>query len=267
MNFLINNFSQYIDAASLDNRGFVPDPFVESGIYYTYKWSDESNWTYDSSTDPGTGYCYLNNNSNIAYLGIIPNYDGSFLMGINGTSFTQIKITYGERIGSFEEIVKDSIVETIGSTYPYVIRQANTQYKKVSFSGTVVSDMNYGYSNRPDILGNYTFINPISDFYAKGTTDSNATVLYNVFSSANNLSYGQNYVIEKTFRENLLSFLNNGKPKVLKTAAEGMFLVRLTDLSFTPKQELGRMIYDFSCTLTEIAPANAENIESYIFSS
>lgn len=235
MTFLTTNFI-YPSGSSL-----VFDPFVECGVYYIYKYTNDGSWTY-STSDGGDGS------------DIIPDYDGSFLMGINGTSFTQIKITYNENISSFIEQVKDSIVETIGATYPYVIRQAVTRYKKINFSGTVVSDMNYSNS----------FMSLVPNYYTAGITYANAVAAYNTFILNNKINYGQNYVLEKNFRENLISFLNNGKPKVLKTAADGMFMVRLTNLSFTPKQQLGRMIYDFSCDLTEIAPVNSVNIQSYL---
>jgi len=109
-----------------------------------------------------------------------------------------------------------------------------------------------------------SFMSLIPDYYTAGTTYTNAVTAYNTFISNNKINYGQNYILERNFRENLISFLNNGKPKVLKTAAEGIFMVRLTNLSFTPKQQLGRMIYDFSCDLTEIAPVNSTNIQSYL---
>ena len=44
---------------------------------------------------------------------------------------------------------------------------------------------------------------------------------------------------------------------------EGNILVRLTDVSLTPKTEIGRMIYDFSCTATEIGDASVENCKMY----
>jgi hypothetical protein len=232
---LINNF---LNASRPD---LIFDPFVECGVYYVYKYTDDTSWTYSASDNP--------NGSDI-----IADYNGSFLMGINGTSFTQIKITYNENISSFVERVKDSIIETIGATYPYVIRQATTKYKAINFSGTVVSDMNYSNS----------FMSLVPDYFTAGTTYQYATSAYNNFILNNKINYGQNYVLERNFKENLISFLNNGKPKILKTAAEGMFMIRLTNLSFTPKQQLGRMIYDFSCDLTEIAPVDSSNIQLYL---
>ena len=40
-------------------------------------------------------------------------------------------------------------------------------------------------------------------------------------------------------------------------------LYALSNISFTPNQTLGRMIYDFSCTATEIGEANIQNYKLY----
>jgi hypothetical protein len=45
--------------------------------------------------------------------------------------------------------------------------------------------------------------------------------------------------------------LQNGQEKFFSTVEEGMMIVRLTNVSLTPKKELGRMIYSFSATATE----------------
>jgi hypothetical protein len=104
--------------------------------------------------------------------------------------------------------------------------------------------------------------------YTTGAEGSNTT--YYNFLSSNGIPTYNNYISERLFRENVLKFLNDGKPKLLKTASEGLFLVRLTNLSFTPNKSLGRMIYNFSCEFTEIADASStsnismNNIAKYI---
>lgn len=73
------------------------------------------------------------------------------------------------------------------------------------------------------------------------------------------------YMQEREFRERVMTFLYNGEPKIFKSPTEGLILVRLTDISFTPKNELGRKIYDFSCTMTEIGKVDMENLSKYNF--
>ena len=52
-------------------------------------------------------------------------------------------------------------------------------------------------------------------------------------------------------------------PKLFRSTPEGNILVTLSNISFTPNQTLGRMIYDFSCTATEIGEANIQNYKLY----
>lgn len=73
------------------------------------------------------------------------------------------------------------------------------------------------------------------------------------------------YMQEREFRERVMKFLYNGEPKIFKSPTEGLIMVRLTDISFTPKNELGRKIYDFSCTMTEIGRVDMESLSKYNF--
>jgi hypothetical protein len=49
----------------------------------------------------------------------------------------------------------------------------------------------------------------------------------------------------------VLQFLHDGYAKFFSTVEEGSMMVHLTNISLTPKKELGRMIYSFSATATE----------------
>jgi hypothetical protein len=50
---------------------------------------------------------------------------------------------------------------------------------------------------------------------------------------------------ERRFRNEVLKWLNNGEPKVFRSPTEGNFIVRLMNVSLTPDEKLGRMIYTF----------------------
>ena len=60
-----------------------------------------------------------------------------------------------------------------------------------------------------------------------------------------------------------MNFLYSDQPKLFRSTPEGNILVRLTDVNLTPNQQLGRMIYDFSCTATEIGECSIENYKLY----
>jgi hypothetical protein len=186
---------------------------------------------------------------------LIPNYDGSFLLGVYNGRQVQVNITFNEDLSNFSEVVKDSLVETIGSKYPFIIRQAGIKYKKMNFSGLININMNNGSAS---LLGGSNY----SNFF--NTTNTSANSAYNNFASSNGLGYNNNFVEEKLYRENLINFLNDGRPKLLKTSAEGLFLVRLMNLTLSPDKSLGRMIYSFSCELNEIDASSLTNIVKYL---
>ena len=71
------------------------------------------------------------------------------------------------------------------------------------------------------------------------------------------------YVKERIFREKVMEFLIDDKPKLFKSTTEGNVLVRLTNINFSPNQSLSRMIYSFSATATEIGEASQKNLEKY----
>ena len=70
-------------------------------------------------------------------------------------------------------------------------------------------------------------------------------------------------VTQRKFREIVTRYLYDDIPKLFRSTPEGNILVRLTDITLTPNTQLGRMIYDFSCTATEIGEPSIENCKLY----
>ena len=54
-----------------------------------------------------------------------------------------------------------------------------------------------------------------------------------------------NFGLEKLFKLKVLDWLNNGNPKLFRSSAEGSYIVRLTDVSLSPNEQLGNMIHTF----------------------
>lgn len=68
--------------------------------------------------------------------------------------------------------------------------------------------------------------------------------------------------IERKFRDLVMSWLSDGTPKLFRSETEGNMIVAVTGVSFSPFNST-RMIYSMSCTLTEIAEYNLENLVNY----
>lgn len=163
-------------------------------------------------------------------------YDDSFLINSGTRKNQQISIVFDETIGSFRPVRKDSLIETIGSKYPFIIRNAAVNYKTMEFSGNITCHMD------------------LENFSGYG--------LNKYYSDYNSAVY-----IERNFRDWFEEWINDGYPKVLKTPMEGIRIVRIHNVSFTPIKSLGRLIYNFSCTITEIADYSLANLIKYGFIS
>ena len=86
--------------------------------------------------------------------------------------------------------------------------------------------------------------------------------LYEEYNKANGITQ-YDYIYEKEFRDAVVEFLYDDKPKLFKSPTEGNILVRLTNIGLIPQQSLDRMIYDFSATANEIADASMEKYKKY----
>jgi hypothetical protein len=69
-----------------------------------------------------------------------------------------------------------------------------------------------------------------------------------------------NFAIERIFKLEVLEWLNNGKPKLFRSPAEGNYIVRLTNVSLTPNEQLGNMIHTFSAQAYECMEMTQENL-------
>lgn len=73
----------------------------------------------------------------------------------------------------------------------------------------------------------------------------------------------ENIFLERKFRDLVMSWLSDGKPKLYRSETEGNMIVMVSNVSFTPVQKTQRLIYSMSCTITEIAKYNLENLIEY----
>ena len=65
---------------------------------------------------------------------------------------------------------------------------------------------------------------------------------------------------ERIFKMTLLDWLNNGETKLFRSPSEGNYLVKLTNVSLSPEDKLGRMLHNFSCQAYEIEDLSYSNL-------
>ena len=209
------------------NAAIPYDDFtIESGVLYKYEISYFKNdVTYTITEGP-----------------ILSVFDNAFLTGEG----TQLCVKFNPNLSNYRRNISDNVVTTIGSKYPYITRNGNMDYRSFTLSGTIAYEMDaeHQFSSRTSIYGDW--INVYGSYFV------------NRFFNQQN-----DRVTQRKFRELVMNYLYDDKPKLFRSTPEGNILVRITDVSLTPNQQLSRMIYDFSCTVTEIGEANVENCKLY----
>lgn len=242
-----SNFRDWVDIkivpcvnTNINNLDMVYDYTVESGVWYKY------GVQLINTSSKGENRTVLRQQPNP----IIREFEYSYLLGEDGR---QLKLIYNTNLSSYAYTVNDTKTDTIGGQYPFIARSGNTKYRTFPISGLISFSMDE--TNESDRL----FTNDV-DIYQSLTVAQ-------LYQDRRRREYlGQyDYKREFDFREKVLAFLQDGKPKLFKSATEGNIIIRLTNVTTQPQQSLNRMIYSFSATAYEIAEATMENYAKYGF--
>ena len=186
----------------------------------------------------------------------------------------QLPLKFNNKMSSFKKTILATKTDTIGSQYPTIVRNGYVNYAEFPITGLVSITMDdaetffcwktidgktgYYYNNELIISSNVYDKDNISTPRDKTPNDDT----FKPPLSLHNLT-NENIFIERKFREKVEEFLNDGKPKLFKSATEGNFIVSLINISFTPNQQLGRMIAEFTSTAYEIGEYNLNNLVKY----
>lgn len=161
----------------------------------------------------------------------------------------QLKVRFNPKVSSFKNNVVESKIDTIGSKYPFIFKNGYVHYKEFQISGLIsmLCDENETFYKQP-ITTNET-----------GTRVSTPSYLFPSNKLSTDLT-AENIYNERQFKLEVLEWLNNGKPKIFRSATEGNYIVRIMNVSLTPNDTLGRMLHSFQCTAYEIADWNFNNL-------
>ena len=173
---------------------------------------------------------------------VMLNLEDIYLTGGDRT----LRIKFNPQINSFTHTLLESNTQTLGGKYPFIKRNGKVGYKQFSISGLISHLMDEGE----------LFTNS-SELY------NNQNELYNMYHNDKGINDYNNLIIEKEFRDKVHEFLYDGEVKLFRSATEGSFLVRLMNISLTPENALGRMLYTFNATAYEIDDLTIENISKY----
>lgn len=223
--------------------------FVQLTNYITknssYSWNDDT-------IESGVWYKYsiqcIDNNQKRSEMiktdtPIMVLLDDSYLVGNNGE---QMIIKYNPQLNSIKNVVSESITQTLGSQFPFVKRNGDIRYRQFSISGLISAQAD-----------------EIKTFLTEEEAYGEMEIPFKEYNQEARIDKQNDFIFEKIFRDKIIEFIDDGKVKLYRSTPEGNILVKLTDINFTPEQALGRMIYSFSATATEIAEATVENYNIY----
>lgn len=175
---------------------------------------------------------------------IINLFDDIFLLGEEGS----LRLKLNAQVSSFKYTIPETKLETIGGQYPFIQRNAAVKYRQFPINGLISS------LNDDDEI----FIN--KSMLLKGVSNKN---LYEQYNTRKGIKNFNDFYYERIYRETVLDFLQNGKPKLFRALTEGNILVRLMDISLTPFNVGNRLMYNFSATAIEIGSADISTLNYY----
>ena len=187
---------------------------------------------------------------------VLAEWEHSFLLQSNyyknnsTGNFKQLKLKYDFQISSYKTNISQSKVDTIGGKYPYIRRNGNMYYRSFPCTGTIT-----GLMDNAEL-----FVSKNKMLEGKKNQYDQLKGLDQIYQPS---SSQYNYTYERKFRQQVQQFLYNMKPKLYKSAQEGNILVKLMQVSLTPKTQLGRLIYTFSATAYEIDEPSLTNLDKY----
>lgn len=194
----------------------------------------------DFSAEIGVPYYYLvatGGESSKTNLVLLPGEGYMFI----STPESQMRLVYDITISGLKYNYVDTITPTLGSEYPFIRRNGYQKYRTFTLGGL----LSFSAEDANSLFFKTSEFNP---------------KLYTSLSE-----FDRTHIYEKLFRDRALQFLTAPDIKLIRTQEEGIMLVRLTNISLTPKKELGRMIYSFSCQATECKAATVQNIIQYCY--
>lgn len=156
-----------------------------------------------------------------------------------------LPIVYNPKVSSLKTTILETKLDTISGGYPFFVRNGNTAYKEIPLQGLLSSDTDY--------------------LHCFGTSKKSQGTRAATPAPASSSWDDSDIAIERRYKLEVEAWLRNGEWKLLNSPTEGVYIVRLMNVSLTPVEQLGRRLHTFSATAYEVAPVNDESFEKMGF--
>lgn len=253
----------YFTVIGTKNIVYKTDYTIESGIKYKYAIVKENSAGYRSIP-------LMEKDAPARWVVFQYNY----ILGTKG----HIRLMYDNTIQSFKKNVLQNKQDTLGGKYPTITKNGYAYYSEFQVEGLISIEQEitdyidaYGFKFKAGdcLVGadKICFSAYSKDNYfhrGDGLDEVGDVFTYQINSleNINNLT-DDYYFVERKYREIIIDFLNDGEYKLYKSPTEGNILVVLTDVSLTPKEELGRLVYSFSATAVEVDEPSLKNLNEF----
>ena len=157
----------------------------------------------------------------------------------------QLTVRFNPKVATFKQNRVEQKTETIGSKYPYIIKNGAVNYKELSISGLISYQM--------DAIEQFMSKDELELPYNKHDNKR-----YNIRDLITD-----NIRAERLFKTEFLDWLNNGGIKLYRSPTEGNFIVRLMNVTTSPTDSLGRMLHTFNCSAYEMSEPTYDNLISF----
>lgn len=253
----------YFTVIGTKNIVYKTDYTIESGIKYKYAVVKENSAGYRSIP-------LMEKDAPARWVDFQYNY----ILGTKG----HIRLMYDNTIQSFKKNVLQNKQDTLGGKYPTITKNGYAYYSEFQVEGLISIEQEitdyidadgFKFKAGDYLIGAdkicFSVYSKDNYFHRSDESDENGEVfIYQVnnLENPNNLT-DDYYFVERKYREIIIDFLNDGEYKLYKSPTEGNILVVLTDVSLTPKEELGRLVYSFSATAIEVDEPSLKNLNEF----
>ena len=172
-----------------------------------------------------------------------------------------VRIAYNPAITGYKRVTQEGILQPLGSQYPLIRRNGDINYTTFNLTGLLsyqselvdIPDIWIAGQQQQRIIDNEPLV------ALEGRFCRANSILINQYSNIDpeNCSVAEitlyKEFTEQNFKKQVVNFLYDPNPKYLLSSTDDIMKpIYLTNISFTPEKQLGRILYSFSATCTEV---------------
>lgn len=231
----------------------IPIKNIKKAIYYDYFIENGNYYRYAIQPIYGNG----RKGDITQYKDLVSTYDGMWILGQNDIQFSFI---FNGTITNISSQKKMEQVNTIGSKYPYFVSNSEQDYRTFNFSGLLTAHQDveniFVSESLSKTISEKNSINIpfVEDKYTLEKINNKKTDLN---EEVNNM------VQQRRWREQIIKWLNDGTPKLIKSEAQGTMLVMISNVVVQPNKTTYGLIADVSFMATEIGECNEETLKRF----